>query len=138
MKNVDKIRFAVSVCWVVLLAVFAAVLFTSQDWARDKFLMTLMGPGGVLLGLVGGGILFGVAYQNQRIRPGIKEIGMLAVAGLALCVAAANLVWGFAHSMPFFDVALGLGFSGAGLLWLRWGVAKKWGRADEGGGAVKS
>ena len=125
MQHLGKIYRAFCVCWVVVLVVFAVALVASSqlDWMERA----LVGPGGFLLGLVAGFFLFGFAYQTKNLRPHHKKVGMTVVAGLSLVVATANLVWGFAHAMPHFDVALGLGFSGAGLIWLRRGMERDWG-----------
>ncbi len=134
-KHTSKILFAAFVLWCVLFIVFFATMLTSSDWSRmssdAKFIeIAVMGPGAFLLGMIGGGILFGVFYQAKALRPAIKNIGLLAAVAISLCVVTANLIWGFARSMPWFDVALGLGFSGAGLLWAKRGVARNWGSTD--------
>ena len=119
----------------MLFVLFFATMFVLADWGGGpndvQFILGLLaGPGGVLLGMLGGGILLGVFYQAKTLRPGFKERGMVAATGVSLCVATANFVWGFFHSIPYFDIALGLGFSAAGLLWLRHGIRRNWGRAD--------
>lgn len=138
-KRTSKVLFAASVCWWVLFIAFFAAMVTSSDWSRlsndAKFVeIATLGPGAFLLGMMGGGILFGVFWQMKTLRPAIKKVGMLAAVGTSLCVVTANFVWGLARSMPCFDIALGLGFSGAGLLWARRGVARNWGRAPQGAG----
>lgn len=121
--------------WMLLFVLFFMAMFVPSARAllsNDvKFIEELLaGSGGVLLGMLGGRILLGVFYQTKTLCPSIKERGMIAVVGASICVVTANLIWGFSHSMPYFDIALGLGFSGAGLLWLRHGIRQNWNRAD--------
>jgi hypothetical protein len=121
--------------WLILFAIFVTVLFASSDGSQifsdvKSIDRAIIGASGCLLGMAGGWILLGVIYQAKALRPRTKKVGLVAIVAISLCVITANLVWGFFRSMPYFDLALGLGFSGAGLFWLRRGTVRNWGSTN--------